>query len=99
VELVEAIDRLRKEKDAIIMAHNYQRPEVQDVADYVGDSVELARRAMDEKKAKILVVAAVDFMAENAFLLNPKKKVLIPNQYAHCPMARMLTLDDMKRYR
>ena len=99
MELVEAIDRLRKEKDAIIMAHNYQRPEVQDVADYVGDSVELARRAMDEKKAKILVVAAVDFMAENAFLLNPKKKVLIPNQYAHCPMARMLTLDDIKRYR
>ena len=98
-ELVEGIDRLRKEKDAIIMAHNYQRPEVQDIADYVGDSVELARKAMDEKEAKILVVAAVDFMAENAFLLNPKKKILIPNQYAHCPMARMLELDDIARYR
>jgi quinolinate synthase len=98
-ELVKEIDRLRKEKDAIIMAHNYQRPEVQDVADYVGDSIELARRAMDEKKAKILVIAAVDFMAENAFLLNPKKKILIPNQYAHCPMARMLKLDDITRYR
>jgi len=72
---------------------------VQDVADYVGDSIELARRAMDETEAKILVVAAVDFMAENAFLLNPKKKILIPNQYAHCPMARMLTLDDITRYR
>lgn len=98
-ELVKEIDRLRKEKDAIIMAHNYQRPEVQDVADYVGDSIELARRAMDEKEAKILVIAAVDFMAENAFLLNPKKKILIPNQYAHCPMARMLKLDDIARYR
>ncbi len=99
VELVDKIDRLRKEKDAIIMAHNYQRPEVQDIADYVGDSIELARRAMEETEAKILVVAAVDFMAENAFLLNPTKKILIPNQYAHCPMARMLKLDDITRYR
>ena len=97
--LVQEIDRLRKEKRAVILAHNYQRPEVQDVADYVGDSIELARRAMDEKEAEILVVAAVDFMAENAFLLNPKKKVLIPSLYAHCPMARMLSLDDINRYR
>jgi len=98
-ELVEKINRLRKEKDAVILAHNYQRPEVQDVADYVGDSIELARRAMNEVKAKILVVAAVDFMAENAFLLNPTKKILIPNQNAHCPMARMLSMDDITRYR
>ena len=98
-EFIEKINRLRREKEAVILAHNYQRPEVQDIADYVGDSIELARRAMNEVKAKILVVAAVDFMAENAFLLNPTKKVLIPNQYAHCPMARMLSMDDIERYR
>jgi len=98
-EIVKEINRLREEKEAIILAHNYQRPEVQDIADYVGDSVELARRAMDEKEAKILVVAAVDFMAENAFLLNPEKKVLIPSPNALCPMARMLSVDEIRRYR
>ena len=98
-EIVEKINRLREEKEAIILAHNYQRPEVQDIADYVGDSIELARRAMDEREAKILVVAAVDFMAENAYLLNPTKKVLIPSLNARCPMARMLSIDDMRRYR
>jgi len=98
-EIVHKINQLRKEKEAIILAHNYQRPEVQDIANYVGDSIELARRAMDEEESKILVVAAVDFMAENAFLLNPKKKVLIPNLNAHCPMARMLSVDDIRRYR
>ena len=98
-EICQEIDHLKFEKEAIILAHNYQRPEVQDVADYVGDSIELARRAMNEKEAKILVVAAVDFMAENAFLLNPSKKVLIPSLNARCPMARMLSLDDIKSYR
>lgn len=98
-KIIQKINSLRKEKKAIILAHNYQRPEIQDIADYVGDSVELARRAMDEKKAKILVVAAVDFMAENAFLLNPKKKILIPNLKANCPMIRMLSLNDIRNYR
>ena len=98
-ELVEKINGLRKEKKAVILAHNYQRPEIQDIADYVGDSIELARRAMDEKEARILVVSAVDFMAENAFLLNPTKKVLIPNIAARCPMARMLSIGDIERYR
>ena len=98
-EIVREINRLRKEKKAIILAHNYQRPEIQDIADFVGDSVELARKAMEEKEAKILVVSAVDFMAENAFLLNPEKKILIPSLEARCPMVRMLSLDDIERYR
>ncbi len=98
-ELIRGINRLRKDKQAIILAHNYQRPEIQVIADYIGDSVELARRAMEEKEAKILVVSAVDFMAENAFLLNPEKKILIPSLDARCPMARMLSIDDIKRYR
>ncbi|UCH37734.1 MAG: quinolinate synthase NadA [Candidatus Bathyarchaeota archaeon] len=98
-DLVQEINRLRSEKKAVILAHNYQRPEIQDIADYLGDSVELAQRAMEEDEAEILVVAAVDFMAETAFLLNPSKKVLLPSANAHCPMIRMLNLADIERYR
>jgi len=95
--LVEEIVKLKKEKNAIILAHNYQRPEVQEIADYVGDSIELSRKAMDEKKAKVIVFSAVDFMAESAAILNPEKKVLLPAPGARCPMAQMLTVDEIKR--
>lgn len=81
------------------MAHNYQRPEVQDVADYVGDSIELNRKAMMEKEAEIIVFAAVDFMAESAAILNPDKKVLLPSAGVRCPMAQMLTVDEIKRWK
>lgn len=88
---------LKNQKKAIILAHNYQRPEVQDIADYVGDSIELAKKAMAEKDAEIIVFCAVDFMAESAVLLNPKKKVLLPCTGARCPMAQMLTVDEILR--
>jgi quinolinate synthase len=97
MDLTQKIQKLKKEKKAIILAHNYQRPEIQDIADYVGDSIELGRKAVEEKDAEIIVFSAVDFMAESAAILNPNKKVLLPCLGARCPMAQMLTVDEIKR--
>jgi quinolinate synthase len=97
--LADDILRLKKEKKAVILAHNYQRPEIQDIADYVGDSIELARRAKEEKDARIILSSTVDFMAENALILNPEKKVLLPSEGARCPMAQMLTVDEIRRWK
>src|SRR4030065_1165654 len=99
MNLTERIQKLKKEKKAVILAHNYQRPEIKDIADYIGDSIELSRKAMDEKDAEIIVFSAVDFMAESAAILNPKKKVLLPTLGARCPMAQMLTVDEIKRWK
>jgi len=97
MNLKDKIQKLKREKKAVILAHNYQRPEIQDIADYVGDSIELSRKAMLEQDAEIIVFAAVDFMAESAAVLNPAKKVLLPSLGARCPMAQMLTVDEIKR--
>lgn len=97
MNLADKIKKLTKEKKAVILAHNYQRPEIQDIADYVGDSIELSRKAMLERDAEIIVFSAVDFMAESAAILNPAKKVLLPTLGARCPMAQMLTVDEIKR--
>ncbi len=99
MNLAEEIIKLKKEKKAVILAHNYQRPEIQDIADYVGDSIELSRKAMNEKEAEIIVFSAVDFMAESAAILNPSKRVLLPSLGARCPMAQMLTVDEIKRWK
>lgn len=96
MDLTQKIQALKKEKKAIILAHNYQRPEVQDIADYTGDSIELSRKAMEEKDAELIVFCAVDFMAESAAILNPTKKVILPSTGARCPMAQMLTVDEIK---
>jgi len=97
MDLSSKILKLKKEKRAVILAHNYQRPEIQDIADYIGDSIELSRKAAEEKDAEMIVFSAVDFMAESAAILNPDKKVLLPCLGARCPMAQMLTVDEIKR--
>ena len=97
--LVDNILRLKKQKKAIIMAHNYQRPEVQDIADYVGDSIELCREAMKEKDAETLIFSTVGFMAESASILNPGKKVFLPSPGARCPMAQMLTFEQVRAWK
>ncbi len=87
---VERIEHLRRAKNAVILAHNYQRPEVQEIADFVGDSLELARQAT-RTTAAIIIFCGVDFMAETAAILNPEKRVVIPDVCAICPMAQQLT--------
>ena len=96
--MIEEIHALKKERHATILAHNYQIPEVQDVADLVGDSLELSRAAA-RLDSEVIIFCGVDFMAETAAILSPQKKVVLPVKGAWCPMAHMITpdqLDDLK---
>src|SRR3990170_1482058 len=90
--------RLKREMNAVIVAHNYQRPEVQDVADFVGDSLELARKCMGVE-SDYIVFCGVDFMAETAVILNPSRTVLLSEGRAFCPMAQMIDIDDLREWK
>lgn len=94
MKLEETIAKLKKEKNALILAHNYQNPDVQDIADYTGDSLELSRIAA-KNDADIIVFCGVHFMAESAFILSPQKKVILPDSSAGCPMADMADVDSI----
>jgi quinolinate synthase len=89
-DLIEKIQRLKRERNAVILAHNYQRDEIQDIADFVGDSLELSRMAA-ANDAEVVVFCGVYFMAETAAILSPEKTVLIPDRNAGCPLANMLS--------
>lgn len=98
VIIQDKIKELKKQKDAVILAHIYQDAAVQDTADFVGDSLELSRRALDVD-CDVIVFCGVRFMAESAKILNPAKKVLLPVLSAGCPMADMVDAQDIKNHR
>jgi quinolinate synthase len=92
------IRTLAKRRNAVVIAHNYQRPEVQDVADFVGDSLGLSRQAA-KTPAEVIIFAGVHFMAETAAILSPTKRVLLPDLEAGCSLAATVTAEDVRRWK
>lgn len=97
-DIIKEINELRKYKKAVILAHNYQLPEVQDIADYVGDSLGLSRQAANTD-SEIIVFCGVHFMAETACIISPGKKVLIPDLGAGCSLADTINLEQLREWK
>lgn len=97
-EIIDEIQRLKAERNAVIIAHNYQIPDVQDIADFVGDSLQLSREAA-KLDYDVIVFCGVHFMAETATILAPDKTVLIPDARAGCPMADMITAEELRQWK
>ena len=97
-ELKEEILKLKKQKDIVILAHNYQVPDVQDVADFVGDSLGLSRQAAKVDN-KTILFCGVHFMAETAAIISPQKKVLIPDLEAGCSLSDSITVNDLRKWK
>lgn len=98
MNIIQEINHWRKNRHALILAHNYQIPEIQDLADFVGDSLELSQKAA-ETKSKLIVFCGVHFMAETAAILSPNKTVLIPDLNAGCSLANSITVAELRRWK
>ncbi len=98
-ELISRINALRKERNAVILAHNYELPEIQDLADYTGDSLGLARQAAAHTDADLILFCGVHFMAETAAILSPEKRVLLPDLGAGCSLADTITADQLREWK
>jgi len=94
-EILEKITLLKQQRNAVILAHNYQPPEVQDCADFLGDSLELSQKAA-QTDAAVIVFCGVHFMAETASIICPDKTVLLPEENAGCPMANMINAEQLR---
>ncbi len=98
IDVFAEIERLRREKNAVILAHYYQDAEIQDLADFIGDSLDLSRKAA-ETKADVIAFCGVRFMAEVAKILSPEKTVLLPDEEAGCSLEDSCQAEDLKKYR
>ncbi len=97
METIKEIEKLKQEKKAVIVAHNYQLPQVQDIADFTGDSLELAKKTSRLKDYKVIIFCGVRFMAETAKILSPEQQVLLPEVDARCPLADMASAEKVKK--